>query len=448
MEVKLFDSRSGEKKVFKPIKENEVSMYYCGPTVYNYPHVGNMRTVVVFDVLSRFFKEIGYNVKCVRNYTDIDDKIIAKAEKENKTEIEVSSFYIDSYNKTCHDLNIMDLYKTPKVSDYMDQIIDFIDQLIKKGYAYKSGDDVFLSVNLDSEYGTLSKMKLNELDNGSRVSKNTNKKNESDFVLWKKTDDNGIKFDANFGKGRPGWHTECVVMINSIFKNHLIDIHGGGFDLKFPHHENELAQSKLLYNSDLANYWMHVGFINVNNEKMSKSLGNDLSAKDIIAKYSGNALRMFFINSHYRAPLNYTDENMEQAVIKVNKYLDLVNKLNFRFQLNNLKIKTDLIEKELYDSFLNYLSDDLNISNALTVLDELVKKINQSIRSNNVNAELESSLYNTLIKFIDILGFQYQIKKINKADIALYQKYINAKNNKDFALSDTLRKELVEKGII
>lgn len=447
MKIRLFDTLTNSKRDFIPLKDNEVDIYYCGPTVYNYPHIGNMRSVVVFDVLTRFLQTQNYKVRCVRNYTDIDDKIINKALQENKTEKEISEFYIDSYAKTCDDLNVLKMYETPKVSNYMDKIINFIDVLLEKKAAYKAGDDVFFSTSSVSDYGCLSKMKIDVLEHGSRIQINSNKKNETDFVLWKKTDDNGIKFDAKFGKGRPGWHTECVVMVNSVFNKPLIDIHGGGFDLKFPHHENEIAQSMAIHNTKLANYWMHVGFVNVNNEKMSKSLNNDLKAKDIIEQYGGNALRMFFISTHYRSPINFTSDNILDCKQKIEKYIEALQKLKNRFYLNFETIidKTDL---DILNKFFESLADDLNISNALVYVEQLTKLINQSFRFSKIDVEKESTYYNTLYKMLDTLGFKVELKSLKEEDRQLFLEYNQAKANKNYELSDKLRETLQKKGAI
>lgn len=446
--VYLFNTLTSQKEEFKPLVENEVSIYYCGPTVYNYPHLGNMRTVVVFDLLARLLTELGYNVKMVRNYTDIDDKIINAAIAEGKTEKEISDFYIKSYEDTESKLNCLPLYAKPRVSETMDHIISFIETMIKENVAYKEGDDVYFDVTKDSKYGELSKMKLENLDDGNRVAKNLNKHNAQDFVLWKLTSDNGIKFDAPFGRGRPGWHTECVVMVNDVFKKPIIDIHGGGFDLKFPHHENEMAQSECVNHTTLANYWMHVGFLNVDGEKMSKSLGNDLKAKDVISMYSGDAVRLFFYSSHYRSPLNFTDDNLKEAVNKVKKYQETIYKLHNKFELENLDYYSHAFLDETFDSFIDSLCDDLNVNNALVSVEKIVKDINQLTRKRDLDVKLLSANYNTLIKCMNLLGITYQLHEVTLQEKELYLQYLNSKLEKDFETSDRLRKELIEKGLI
>ena len=312
MEIKLFNSLTNEIENFVPLKKGEVSIYTCGPTVYDYVHIGNLRPVVVFDVLRNLFEYLGYKVIFVSNYTDIDDKIINKALSEGVSEEVISNRYIKAYEENVKELNANVPTVTPRVSESIEEIIDFISVLIKKGGAYENDGEVFFDVTKDSNYGELSHVNPDELEHGSRVEENAKKKHPGDFLLWKKTSE-GITFSSPWGEGRPGWHTECVVMINKTFNKPLIDIHGGGFDLKFPHHENEIAQSRIYGGTHLANYWMHNGFINVNNEKMSKSLGNTLTGNDFINKYGGNVLRLLLLSSHYRAPLNVTEEVIESS---------------------------------------------------------------------------------------------------------------------------------------
>ena len=304
--IKLYNSLSNKIEVFKPIKENEVSMYVCGPTVYNYMHIGNARPVIFFDTVKRFFEYVGYNVKMVSNFTDIDDKIIKKAKEENTTEEVISEKYIkaclDDYEKLGCENDVIH----PRVTQNIPNIIEFIDQLVKTNHAYQTGDDVYFSVRSIPNYGILSNQRLDELESGSRIDINNNKKDPADFTLWKKTNDDGKKWDSPFGLGRPGWHTECVVMIKDIFGG-MIDIHGGGNDLKFPHHENEIAQSMALYNNAIANYWIHNARIDLSGEKMSKSLGNVVWLKDIVNMYPPQAYRLFVLNNHYRQTINYSE---------------------------------------------------------------------------------------------------------------------------------------------
>ena len=446
--VKLYDTYQGKVVELNPIKLGEVSIYYCGPTVYNYVHIGNMRPVVTFDLLNRVLQACNYKVNMISNYTDIDDKIIKKALEENKSEKQVSDFYIEKYEELLDKLNILPLKYHPRVSNYIPEIVDFIKTLLDKGFAYKADNgDIYFDVSKDPHYGELSKMKIDDLQAGNRIQVIDAKKNPYDFALWKLTDDKGVKFDTILGKGRPGWHTECVVMINSYFKMPTIDIHGGGFDLKFPHHENECAQEYGYSNSKLANLWMHVGFINFDNQKMSKSLGNVVLAKDAIEKYGGNVIRHFFFTSYYRSPINYTLEAIETSKQEVEKYQAIVNKINGKIKLNKMEFSGDF-DNDSYEEFLNYLADDLNVANALMVVDRLAKKANQLLRTNQINLTEISSTYNTYMKMMDVLGLKFEVPNINQEDIYNYEQYQQFRLQKDYANSDIYRIKLIEKGLI
>ena len=444
--IKLYDTYEGKIREFKPIDEKEVDIYYCGPTVYNYVHLGNFRPTVTFDLLSRFLKEEGYDVKCVSNYTDIDDKIIKGAIKENKTEKELSEFYIKAYEDCLDKLNIMPLYCHPKASQYINNMAEFIKTMMDNGSAYQSGDDIFFSIDTDKTYGNLSKQKVDDLVSGSRIDINSNKKNPLDFALWKLTDDDGIKFDTIIGRGRPGWHTECVVMVNDVFKKPLIDIHGGGFDLKFPHHENEIAQSEAVNHTRLANYWMHVGFLLTNGIKMSKSLGNSILAKDVLARHSGNAVRLFFLTTHYRAPINYTEENLDNADKQVTKYSNALKKATYKLELTS-SLEGKLLHDE-YEEAMNALADDLNVSNCMTVVDKLMKAINTESMKKEIDAQKLADLLFTFNKITSILGLVFKVEPLTDEDKENYKLYNQARENKDYATSDIYRKKLLEKGIL
>jgi len=445
--IKLYDTYQSKVRDFKPLVDGEVSVYYCGPTVYNYVHVGNLRPVVTFDLLQRVFIACGYKVHMISNYTDIDDKIISRAKEEGKTEKELSEFYINAYEENMKDLNIIPLENHPRVSNYIPEIVNFISTIIDNGHAYKSDGDVYFSVPDDPNYGKLSKMNTEDLISGSRIECNEAKKSPLDFALWKYTDDDGIKFDSKIGEGRPGWHTECVVMINSYFKKSTIDIHGGGFDLKFPHHENENAQNWAYCGKDLANYWMHVGFININNTKMSKSLGNVVLAKDAIKKYGGNVLRYLFISTYYRSPINFSMEAVETAQGEVDKFEKFARTLQVKFGLNKIEIG-DEFDQDSYDEFLSYLADDLNVANAIMVMERIIKEGNKALRNSRTENSKLFEYYNTFKKMLNVLGFVFKDKIVTKEEIDLYQKYLNCKINKDYETSDKVRKELIEKGII
>ena len=444
--IRLYDTYQGKLREFVPIDEKEVDIYYCGPTVYNYVHLGNFRPTLTFDLLTRFLKECGYDVKCVSNYTDIDDKIIKQAKIENKTEKELSEFYIKAYEDCLDKLNILPLYCHPKASEYINMMASFIKDLEDSDCAYQGGDDIYFSVECDKKYGSLSKQNIADLVSGARIEVNTKKRNPLDFALWKLTDDDGIKFDTIIGRGRPGWHTECVVMVNNVFHKPLIDIHGGGFDLKFPHHENEIAQSEAHNHTQLANYWMHVGFLLTDGVKMSKSLGNSILAKDVLNRHSGNAVRLFFLTTHYRAPVNYTEENLNSMDKLANKYETCLKKLSAKLQLNHTS-EGNIIQND-YEAFMDALADDLNVANALSVIDKEVKEINSQMMKKELDLVSLSDLFATISKLLDILGLRIELKKITDEDVKLVDAYNEARANKDFAKSDELRPLLMEKGLL
>ena len=439
----VYNSLTNQIEPLKPIRENEISMYVCGPTVYGDIHIGNCRPVIVFDVLYRVLSYIGYKVTYMSNITDVDDKIIKKALEENVSESEIATRYFNNYLKLRNDLNAINPTYMPKVTDNIENIINFISKLIELGYAYESNGDVFFRVNKVPGYGRLSNLNLDDLQVGARIEENSSKENPMDFALWKKTDV-GIKWDTPWCKGRPGWHTECVVMINSLYKDGLIDIHGGGFDLKFPHHENEIAQSYACCNTLLANVWMHNGYINMNNVKMSKSLGNVKSGREIVDKYGVNITRWAVISTHYRAPINFSNEVMEAATKEVSKVMDPLRQASIKLQLNNFM--SDAKDETLIDKFVDTLLDDLNTSNAQTVIFEITKYLNQSLRGKDF--EVMARYYNTLRECISLLGLVYEERKLSEEDKELFNKWNEFKMNKDFQSADEIRKVLIERGLL
>lgn len=443
MKIKFYNTLKNEIEEFKPIVENEVSIYCCGPTVYNDPHIGNMRPVVIFDTLCRFLKYVGYNVKFVSNYTDVDDKIINKAIDERVDELTISNRYIASYKDSLQKLNCLDAYKNPRVTEYIDDIVKYIDNLVNIKSAYVVDGEVYFDVTSIPTYGELSKIKLDELDAGSRIATSSNKKSPYDFLLWKKTD-KGIKWNTKWCEGRPGWHTECCVMIDSIFGG-KIDIHGGGHDLIFPHHENEIAQARATNKNTIANYWIHNGMMNINSEKMSKSLGNVILAKDAINMYGADPLRILLLNCQYRSVLNFTDQTMNEAKTIIEKLGNIIKQLNLKIasQNGNLNLKNNLM-----DNFLESLADDLNFPNAITSLLQIIKDANQELRNQNSDLNKLENYFSTLIDMSYILGLHFEVRKYNADEMYLYNQYLEAKKNKNFELSDKLREELTNKNII
>lgn len=447
--MRLFNTLTNKKEEFKPIEEGKVSIYICGPTVYNHAHIGNTRPMIVFDVLRRTFEYLGNDVTFVSNYTDVDDKIIKAAKAEGITEKELTDKYIKAYEDVRAGLNIEDPTYKPRVTETMPEIIDFIQALIDKGYAYEVDGDVYFRVTKVKEYGMLSGIKVEDLIAGAsdRTLSVDDKKKESttDFALWKKTNE-GIQFDTPWSKGRPGWHTECVVMINKLFKDGKIDIHGGGQDLKFPHHENEIAQSMAYNGHPIANYWMHNQMINIDGEKMSKSLGNVLWAKDLIVEFGCNVFKWLMLSTHYRNPLNMTDDVIAGVRKEVSKVENATKNASLYLQVNHVPAHD--YKKETVDAMVNALEDDLNTSLALTQVLDQVKVLNQVMRVREKDNDVIATEYATLVKMGDVLGFLFEGTRLSEEDIALYEQWNAYKKEKNFDEADRVRKELTERGIL
>ena len=430
-------------ELFKPLEEGKVSMYVCGPTVYNYPHIGNMRPVVVFDILRRFLTYVGYEVTYVSNFTDVDDKIINAAIKEGKSEKELTEFYIEQFKQTTKAIGSQIPSITPKVTEYIEAIIKYIEKLVELGAAYVVDGDVYFRVSKIADYGKLSGIKIEDLIAGARVEANSVKESPLDFALWKKTNV-GINWDSPWGKGRPGWHTECCVMIDTIFPRHFIDIHGGGYDLKFPHHENEIAQAEAMHGNKIANYWMHNAFVNFGDTKMSKSLGNVVYAKDMINQYGGAVTRLVILNTHYRQPVSYTEDTVKAAEQEINKMTFAYKQANLMLQANGYKL--DSFKPVYIDKFIASLADDLNTANALMELYNLVKEANQLVRSKDVDYEKLGNISATLHDMFLVLGLDIERRVLTDEELRLYQDYLQFKKDKNFEKSDELRGQLIKLG--
>lgn len=444
--IRIYNTKTLQIEEFKPIHEGHVDMYVCGPTVYNYAHIGNARPMVVFDVLKRLLEAEGYSVTYVSNFTDVDDKIINKAIEEGTTEAVIAQRYIDAYQKVRKSLNTELPDITPRVTETMGDIIAFIEELVKDGAAYVSTNgDVYFSVDADQRYGEISHQRLNELEAGARIDVNEGKRNPYDFALWKKTT-KGIQWDSPWGKGRPGWHTECVVMINKNLGN-LIDIHGGGMDLRFPHHENEAAQQECTHHNSLANYWIHNAMININGQKMSKSLGNTLWAQDVVDRLGTNLTRWLMSSVHYRKELNFSDETVETARKELEKVMNPMRSIDVKAALNNVALNQDF-DAAAYRSFLDQLDDDLNTPNAYTVIFEQAKKLNQLLRARETDWNQAALTRNAIEKMLNILGIVVEKPVVSEEDRALYARWNEARMNKDFAAADECRKALAEKGLL
>jgi cysteinyl-tRNA synthetase len=444
--MKIYNSYTNKLEDFKPIHENRINMYVCGPTVYNYIHIGNARPVVFFDTVRRFFEKQGFLVKYVSNFTDVDDRIIQKAIDEGKSELEISEKFIEAFLKDISDLNCKTDYKKPKVTEYMSFIINFIQSLIDRGFAYNIDGDVYFRVEKIDDYGMLSNQNTEDLISGSRIDVNPKKESPLDFTLWKKTD-KGVNFESNFSCGRPGWHTECVAMIDDIFHEE-IDIHGGGIDLQFPHHENEIAQAEAIHHHHIAKYWMHNGRLSFREEKMSKSLGNVILVKDVEDKMP---LRFFLLSTHYRSPINYDEEVFSMYVKEWQKLEYSVKSLFLKLDLEEkLNLETIIEDKDIFKikkQFDEAMRDDFNTANAITELQSMIRLINMSLRK-KLDFNYYNQLYSAITYMIDVLGFKIDLVPLTDGTREIYQSWQEARENKNYTKADELRALLNEQGIL
>ena len=446
--LKIYNTLSKKKEEFQPIDANQVGIYVCGMTVYDFCHMGHARVMVMFDVITRHLRRNFPSVKYVRNITDIDDKIITRAIENNEDIYSLTNRFIDAMHEDETSLGVLSPDIEPRATDSIGKMIEMIESLSNKGLAYQgTNGDVFYSVRKFTEYGKLSGKNLDDLMAGARVDVESHKKDPLDFVLWKKAKSDEPSWESPWGSGRPGWHIECSAMSNHFISNHF-DIHGGGMDLTFPHHENEIAQSEGANDCKFVNTWMHVGFVNIDDEKMSKSLNNFFTIRDVLKTYDGEALRYFLISSHYRSPLNYSETNIESAQSAL---LRLYNAIK---GLNHHSFNPELIEVDYETRFNAALNDDFNTPMALSILFEIAKQINIERTTNPKKASALSSQLIKLGNYIGILNhnadeYLKQGSDLSESEIS---KKIDqreaARNSKDFAMSDQIRDELLELGII
>lgn len=453
--MKIYNTLTNKKEEFHEINKGKVTIYSCGPTVYNYFHIGNARPFITFDLLRNFMEYIGYEVKFVQNFTDVDDKIIKRANEENLTPKEVADKYIQAYYEDAKALGIRKATVHPRVTDVMDDIIKYVQDLVDGGYAYELNGDVYFEVDKFKDYGKLSNKNIDELEAGARIGVNEQKKSPMDFALWKAKKEGEIAWDSPWGEGRPGWHIECSVMSTKYLGEH-IDIHCGGADLIFPHHENEIAQSEAHNHEKFANYWMHNGYINVDNVKMSKSLGNFFTVRDVLEHYTGDVLRFFMLSAHYKSPINYSKELLDAAKTSLDRIKNC--KKNIDFIIKNLSQKeftaqeNDLLKQisGFKDSFIEKMSDDLNSADAISVIFDLVKFANSNINENSSKAFAQQTLdlLNELTGVLNIANLDTQNSDIDEEKIlSLIEERANAKKAKDFARADQIRDELLGMGI-
>lgn len=456
--MKLYNTLTRKKEEFIPITPGEVKMYVCGPTVYNFFHIGNGRTFIVFDTIRRYLEYRGYKVKFVQNFTDIDDKMINKANEEGTTVKDIGDKYISEYYTDADALNIERATVNPRATEFIDDIIDFVSKLIEKGYAYEVDGDVYFNTKKFEEYGKLSGQSLEDLQMGAsnRTSSaaDERKKDPMDFAIWKAQKPGEPAWDCPWGKGRPGWHIECSCMAKKLL-GETIDIHAGGMDLAFPHHENEVAQSEALTGKRFANYWLHSAYVNVNNQKMSKSLNNFFTARDILKEYDADVIRFFMMSAHYRIQINFSKELLDSAKASMDRLYNAVSNLeNLIDEVSREEMNEE--EKNYLDSLDKYrekyiqkMDDDFNTADALTVLFELSKDINTNITVNS-SKELATKALELIRELGGPLGI---LQKSTKGDLEseieeLIEQRQNARKNRDFALADKIRDDLKARGIV
>lgn len=450
--MKIFNTMSRRKEEFVPVDPNEVKIYACGPTVYNFIHIGNARPLCVFDVLRRYLEYRGYNVKFVQNFTDVDDKIIKRANEENSTFEEVSEKYIKEFWTDAHGLNFKDATVHPKATENIDEIIEIIKTLEEKGYAYAVDGDVYYRTLKFKDYGKLSHQPIDDLQSGARIAVGDKKEDPLDFALWKAAKEGEPYWDSPWGKGRPGWHIECSAM-NKRYLGNTIDIHCGGQDLIFPHHENEIAQSEAANGCMFSKYWMHNGYINVDNVKMSKSLGNFKTVREIADVYGYEVIRYFLISSHYRSPINYNLEIIEQCKSALERLYNCRESLDFAIK----NAKTDIADNEEIlaliagrkEQFINSMDDDLNTADGIAAVFDLVSDINTKIINKEVSKNVCQKAADMFDELTGVLGLVYNRKSndINDDIEKLIEERQQARANKDWATADRIRDELKAQGI-
>ncbi|HET7616603.1 MAG TPA: cysteine--tRNA ligase [Bacillales bacterium] len=449
MSIRVYNTLTQHKEEFRPLEEGKVKMYFCGPTVYNYIHIGNARPAIVFDMVRRYLEYRGYDVAFVSNFTDVDDKIIRAAAEAGEDVLALADRFIDAYHEDVGALGVKQADLNPRVTETMDEIIAFISELVDRGYAYASGGDVYFRTRKFSDYGKLSHQAVDELRAGSRIEIGEHKEDPLDFTLWKSAKEGEIYWDSPWGKGRPGWHIECSAMVKK-YLGDTIDIHAGGQDLIFPHHENEIAQSEALNDEPMANYWLHNGYINIDNEKMSKSLGNFILVHDLIKEHDPDVIRFFMLSVQYRNPINFSAELIDSASQGLQRIRTAAANAADRLQ-----ISADLGEAS--DRFSGYrnrfiaaMDDDFNTANAFSVLFDLAKEANVYLREKNTSRKVLQDLLALFEEAGSVLGVKLtkETEVLDEEIETLIEKRENARKERNFALADQIRDELKADGVI
>lgn len=452
MSIRIYNTLTQKKEVFKPIEEGKVKMYVCGPTVYNYIHIGNARPAIVFDTVRRYLEFRGYEVKYVSNFTDVDDRIIKAANENNEDVFSLADRFIRAYFEDIAALGCLKAAHHPRVTENMDIIIHFIKGLIDKDFAYESDGDVYFRTKKFQEYGKLSHQSIDDLRLGARIEVGEKKQDPLDFALWKAAKPGEVYWESPWGKGRPGWHIECSAMARE-YLGDTIDIHAGGQDLTFPHHENEIAQSESLTGKPFANYWMHNGYINIDNEKMSKSLGNFVLVHDIITQHDPNVLRFFMLSVHYRHPINYSEELLNNAKAALERLQTSYQNLKHR-----LEASTNLVEDDqkwldqianFHNQFIEEMDDDFNTANAISVLFEVSKLANYYLMEKNTSTVVICKFLEIFEQFFNVLGLELTKDQLLDEEIEqLITKRNEARKNRDFHTADQIRDQLKEMNIV
>lgn len=448
--MRLYNSMTGKKEEFKPITPGEVKMYVCGPTVYNYFHIGNARPFLIFDAFRRYLQYRGYKVTFVQNFTDVDDKIIRRAQEEGVDSLAISERYIEEYFKDADALGIQRADIHPKVTETMDEIIEFVQSLIEKGHAYEVDGDVYFDAKSFNDYGKLSGQKIEELEIGARVELNTVKKNPVDFALWKKKKEGEPSWKSPWGEGRPGWHIECSVM-STKYLGKTIDIHAGGQDLIFPHHENEIAQSECYSGHTFSNYWMHNGYININNEKMSKSKNNFFTVRDILEDYDAEVIRFFLLSAHYRNPVNFSRELIMSAESGLERIYNAKDNLEYLLDKASGSASSEALLEGLENyrkQFIEAMDDDFNTADGISTIFELVRFMNVEVTVASSKEDVIKA-FDLLKELSGVLGILTKEKESLDDEIeALIEERQLAKKNRDFAKADEIRDALKARGIV
>lgn len=451
--IQIYNTLTRKKELFEPIETGKVKMYVCGPTVYNYIHIGNARPAIIFDMVRRYFEYRGYDVNYISNFTDVDDKLINAAQKLGEDVPTIAERFIKAYFDDVGALGVKCADAHPRVTETMQDIIDFVAELVKKGFAYEVNGDVYFSTRKYKDYGRLSQQSIDDLRSGARIEVGQQKLDPLDFALWKSAKPGEISWSSPWGEGRPGWHIECSAMVRK-YLGETIDIHAGGQDLSFPHHENEIAQSEAMTGKKMSNYWMHNGYINIDNEKMSKSLGNFILVHDIIKKYDPQIIRFFMLMAHYRSPINFNDELLNSAKTGLERLKTTVKNLEYRLsETANLGGAESewlaKIDKEKHQ-FLIEMDDDFNSANAIATLFDLAKLANIYLREAHTSKNVLEGFLSVFFELADILGLTLttQEELLDEEIDKLIEARNEARKNKDFAVADKIRDDLKERNII